>query len=139
LQQAEAHYLNALNLGADAQLRASAYANLGTVYYEQRKFAEARRNFDSAGKLKKVFPIALLDQGLMAEKTAQTSEDWATAAGFYRRFVEIDASDVGYLLLSHALRQAGREREADEAFQEAGRISQNISLAEQKAAHLAAQ
>jgi Flp pilus assembly protein TadD len=139
LQQAETRYEYALNLGADGQLRASAYANLGTVYFAQHKYKEARRSFDSADKLKKVFPIALLDQGLMAERTAQTSDDWANAADYYKRLVEVDPSDVGYLLLSHALRQAGRERGADEAFQQAGRISQNVGQAEQKAAHLVAQ
>jgi tetratricopeptide (TPR) repeat protein len=138
LQQAETRYEYALNLGADAQLRASAYANLGTVYFAQHKYKEARRSFDSADKLKKVFPIALFDQGLMAERTAQTSDDWANAADYYKRLVKVDPSDVGYLLLSHALRQAGREREADEAFQQAGRISQNVGQAEQKAAHLVA-
>ena len=70
LQQAAARYANVLRLATDAQLRASAYANLGTVYFALHDYAQAQQNFDSAMKLNRVFPVALLDMGLIAAKTA---------------------------------------------------------------------
>ena len=71
LQHAAARYEYVLTLAADPQLRGSAYANLGTVYFALRDYPQARRNFDSAMKLKWVYPIALLDLGLISERTAQ--------------------------------------------------------------------
>ena len=48
-QQAEARYNNALRLClTDTQIRASAYANLGSVYFAQGDFGRAQQSFDSA-------------------------------------------------------------------------------------------
>ena len=84
LQQAAARYANVLRLATDGQLRASAYANLGTVYFALHDYAQAQQNFDSAMKLNRVFPVALLDLGLMAQK----NNDWNRAAGYFAQFVE---------------------------------------------------
>ena len=144
-QQAAARYANVLRLATDAQIRASAYANLGTVYFALRDYPQAQQNFDSATKLKRVFPVALLDMGLIAQKSAQkaaqrTDEgDWNRAAGYFAQFVALEPSDVGYLLLANALRQAGRPDDANLAYQQAQRLSNDIAVAQQRAAQLAAQ
>lgn len=144
-QQAAARYANVLRLATDAQIRASAYANLGTVYFALRDYPQAQQNFDSAMKLKRVFPVALLDMGLIAQKSAQkaaqrTDEgDWNRAAGYFAQFVALEPSDVGYLLLANALRQAGRPDDANLAYQQAQRVSNDIAVAQQRAAQLAAQ
>ena len=144
-QQAAARYANVLRLATDAQIRASAYANLGTVYFALRDYPQAQQNFDSAMKLKRVFPVALLDMGLIAQKSAQkaaqrTDEgDWNRAAGYFAQFVALEPSDVGYLLLANALRQAGRPDDANLAYQQAQRLSNDIAVAQQRAAQLAAQ
>ncbi len=139
LQQAAARYAYVLQLAIDTQLRASAYANLGTVYFALHDYPRAQQNFDSATKLKRVFPIALLDMGLIAEKTAKSNDDWNRAAGYFARFVAVDPSDVGYLLLAHALHEAGRGEEANLAYQQAQRLSNDINQAERRAAGLEAQ
>ena len=139
LQQAATRYSEALRLATDAQLRASAFANLGTVYFAVHDYERAQQNFDSAIMLKHSFPIALLDMGLIAQKTAVKADDWNRAAGYFAQFVAIDPSDVGYLLLANALRHAGHPDEADQAFQQALRLSSDINQAQQKAAELAAQ
>jgi tetratricopeptide (TPR) repeat protein len=144
-QQAAARYANVLRLATDAQIRASAYANLGTVYFALRDYPQAQQNFDSATKLKRVFPVALLDMGLIAQKSAQKAvqrtdeDDWNRAAGYFAQFVALEPSDVGYLLLANALRQAGRPDDANLAYQQAQRVSNDIAVAQQRAAQLAAQ
>ena len=142
LQQAALCYRVALQHTTDAQIRASAYANLGTVYFALHDYAQAQQNFDSAIKLKFTFPVALLDMGLIAEKTAQTTaqkNDWNRAADYFAQFVAVDPSDVGYLLLAHALHQAGRDEDANRAYQQALRLSTDIDQAQRRAAQLAAQ
>jgi protein O-mannosyl-transferase len=133
LQQAAGRYAYVLQLATDTQLRASAYANLGTVYFARHDYAQALRNFDSATKLERVFPIALLDMGLIAERNS----DWNGATACFARFVAVDPSDVGYLLLAHAFHQAGRDADANLADQQAQRLSNDINQARQRAAGLA--
>jgi tetratricopeptide (TPR) repeat protein len=135
LQQAAARYAYVLQLATDTELRASAYANLGTVYFALHDYPQAQQNFDSATKLKRVFPIALLDMGLIAERNS----DWNGATTYFARFVAVDPSDVAYLLLAHALHQAGRDRDANLAEQQAQRFSNDISQARERAAGLEAQ
>jgi len=142
LREAAARYELVLQLATDDQIRASAYANLGTVYFALHSYAQAQQNFDSGVKLKRVFPVALLDMGLIAQKTAQTTaqkNDWNGAADYFAQFVAVDPSDVGYLLLAHALHQAGRDEDANRAYQQALRLSTDLAQAQRRAAQLAAQ
>jgi protein O-mannosyl-transferase len=139
LQQAAARYEYVLRLATDTQIRASAYTNLGTIYFAIHDYAQAQRNFDSAMKLKHVFPAALLDMGLIAQNTAQNTSDWNRAADYFAQFVAVNPSDVGYLLLAHALHQAGRHDDANRAYQQALRLSNDINQSQQRAAQLAAQ
>ena len=142
LQQAAARYHLVLRLATDDQIRASAFANLGTVYFALHDYARAQPNFDSAMKLKFTFPVALLDMGLIAQKTAQTTaqkNDWNHAADYFAQFVAVDPSDVGYLLLAHALHQAEHHEDANRAYQQAVRLSTDIDQAQRRAAQLAAQ
>lgn len=135
LRQAAARYEYVLRLATESQIRASAYTNLGTIFFAIHDYAQAQRNFDSAMKLKPVFPAALLDMGLIAQNAA----DWNRAADYFAQFVAVSPSDVGYLLLAHALHQAGRHDDADRAYQQALRLSNDINQAQQRAAQLAAQ
>ena len=137
LQQATARYSNVLRLATDSQLRASAYAHLGTVDFALHDYVQAQLNFDSATKLKGVFPDALLDMGLIAEKTAQHADDWNRAAADFAQLVAIQPSDVGYLLLARALQQAGRPEEANLTYEHARELSADIAQAQQTATRLA--
>lgn len=139
LQQAAARYAYVLQLATDAQLRASAYANLGTVYFAWHDYAKAQQNFDSAIKLNHVFPVALLDMGLIAEKAAEKNDDWNRAADYFARYLALSPNDVGYLLLANALHHAGRDADANLAYQQAQRLSTDLAQTGQRAAQLAAQ
>ena len=139
LQQAVARYTNALRLATDTRIRASAYANLGSVYFAQREYAHAHQSFEAALKLKPAFPAALLDMGLIEEKSAQNTADWDRVAGYFARFVDAVPTDVGYLLLSNALHHAGRDSDADLAYQQAVSRSRDMSHAMETATRLRAQ
>jgi tetratricopeptide (TPR) repeat protein len=139
LQQAAGRYAYALRLATDTQLRASAYANLGTVYFALRDYPGAQQNFDSALKLERVFPVALLDMGVIAEKTAHAPDDYNRAAMYFAQYAAIQPSDVGYLLLARALQQAGRADEASRAYQRAQELSTNLAQAQHQAAQFLAQ
>ncbi len=139
LAQAEMRYASTLQLATDTQLRATAYANLGTVYFALHDYGRAQQNFDSALKLKGTFPVAFLDMGLIAQKTAHTAADWDRSAGFFARFADLEPTDVGYLLLADALLHAGRAHDADLAYRQALQLSSDISQSRQRAAQLLAQ
>jgi uncharacterized protein HemY len=73
--------------------------------------------------------------GLVAEK----SQDFGTAVHAFSQVSAIQASDVAYLLLAHALEQTGRNDEAQAATEEAKKLTENIEQARQIADGLLAQ
>ena len=143
LQQAVARYDLVLQLATDTDLRATAYANLGTVYFALHDFDRAQCRFDAAIQLKRVFPIVLLDMGLIAQnaatKAASGNNDWNRAANYFEQYVSADPTDVGYFLLANALQQSNRGSEAKLAYQQALKLSNDIDKTRQRAAHLAGQ
>jgi tetratricopeptide (TPR) repeat protein len=139
LAQAEARYEMALRLATDTHLRATAFANLGTVYFALHDYTRAQQNFDAALTLKGSFPIAFLDLGLIAQKTAQSPEDWNRAADYFAQSVALEPNDVGYLLLASALHHANRLEDANRAYREALQFSTDMAQSRQRAAQLSAQ
>jgi len=135
LKQAATRYESVLQLTSNAQLRSSAYDNLGSVYFGLRDYTRARQNYESALKLNVASPIVFRDMGLIAQKTG----DWDQAIYYFARFVAVEPSDVGYLLLSHALDQGKRDREAKLSYQQAVRFSTDIAQAQERANQLMAQ
>lgn len=139
LAQAAVRYDTTLRLATDTQLRATAYANLGTVYFALHDYGRAQENFDSALKLGGRFPVAFLDMGLIAEKSAETAADWNRAAGYFAQFAALEPTDVGYLLLADAFHHANRTEDADMAYRQALQLSSDIAQSRQRAAQLLAQ
>ena len=135
LKQAATRYESVLQLTTNTQLRASAYVNLGSVYFALRDYTRAQQNYESALKLNLVSPIVLRDMGLIAQKTG----DWNHASYYFARLVSVEPSDVGYLLLSHALYQGKRDQEAKLSYQQAVRFSNDINQAQQRASQLMAE
>jgi Tfp pilus assembly protein PilF len=135
LKQAAARYEWVLQSTTNAQLRTSAYSNLGSVCFALHEYSRAQQNYESALKLNLASPIVLRDMGLLAQK----SGDWNQAIYYFAGWVAAEPSDVGYLLLSRALEQGKREREANLSYQQAVRFSTDINQAQQKANQLLAQ
>jgi tetratricopeptide (TPR) repeat protein len=124
LKQAVMRYEAALQLATDTRIRASAFANLGQIYFTQRDYARARVAFESAAKLNNPYPIQL---GLLAQKTG----DWNAAAQFYAYALSTQPTDVGFLLLEQALRGAGNEKDAVRSHQQAQLHSNDLGRAQQ--------
>jgi len=137
--QAIVRYESVLRLAKDPQIRASAYANLGTVYFALHDYPQAQQNFESTLHLQVIFPAVLLDMGLIAQKSAQKNDDWNRAADYFAHCAALEPSAVAYLLLANALQHAGRPDDAAAANQQALRLSNDIIHARQLAAELAAQ
>jgi len=135
LKQAAARYESVLELTTNTQLRASAYNNLGSVCFRLRDYSRAKQNYESALKLNVVSPIVLRDMGLIAQKTG----DWNHAIYYFAWLAAVEPSDVGYLLLSHALDQGNRNQEAKASYQQALRFSTDINQAQQRANQLMAE
>jgi Flp pilus assembly protein TadD len=124
LKQSMARYEAVLQLTSDPQLRASAYGNLGTIYFAQRDYPQAKQNFDAVLKLNRAFPIVLRELGLIAQK----DRNWGEAVKSYSQLVSLEPSDVNFFLLAQAFHQAGRDGDAAWAYQRAVQLSKDINL-----------
>jgi protein O-mannosyl-transferase len=109
--------------------RAKAYANLGYAYRQMGQEAKAQEAFEASLQLVPDQPNIMVTLGLLEEAEG----DLPAATQQYSRAMELKPSDVGLLLLSHALQQQGRTTEADEILQRASRISPNLPQAQKQA------
>jgi Flp pilus assembly protein TadD len=123
LELALALYGKVLQWTSDPQLRASAYANIGTIYFSQRDYVNAKLAFDSVLKLNRAFPPVVRDLGLIAQKKGDGTE----AVRNFSRLVTLEPNDVNYFLLAQAFHQAGRDGDAVWAYQQAVRLSKDIN------------
>jgi tetratricopeptide (TPR) repeat protein len=127
--QAVRQYENVLRLSIDNTVRATAFANLGSIYRQLGDYAQAKQNYQSALQLNPDLPIALVGTGLLAQK----GWDFPKAAEQYAHAMSVEPTSVGYLLLGRALEKCGRSREAQSAYAEARRLTANLR-ADQKTA-----
>ena len=135
IPQAIARYEEVLRLTTDAQLRASAYANLGSIYFGAHDYTRAKENFEAVLRLDRAFPVVIRDLGLIAEK----NDDWNGSIQYFARLVALESNDVNYFLLAQAFHQAGRDTDATWAYQQAVRLSKDINETRGAAAQLQAQ
>jgi tetratricopeptide (TPR) repeat protein len=135
LPQATTRYAAVLELTSDAQLRASAYANLGTIYFQLHDYVRAKQCFEAVLKLNRTFPTVIQDLGLIAQKNGDSAE----TIRYFGWLVSIDPSDLHYFLLAQAFHQAGRDGDATWAYQQAVRMSKDINQTRQSALQLQAQ
>jgi tetratricopeptide (TPR) repeat protein len=71
----------------------------------------------------------------LAEKSGEFDE----AAKNYSRAIELEPSDVGYLLLSQALQQSGKDAASRSALEAAQRMSPDFDRAQQAVRDLLAE
>jgi Flp pilus assembly protein TadD len=133
-QTAVSQYERALSAAQDSNSRAVALGCLGSAYLQMGAFARAKMNYANALQQNPDTVAALLGSGLLAEKDG----DLALAVARISHAVEVEPSDVGYLLLEQALRRAGRLAEADDAGAHARRISHDFAQARRSAAQVMA-
>jgi tetratricopeptide (TPR) repeat protein len=131
-QDAISQYGRALGAAPDSNSRAVALSCLGSAYMQVGDFKRAEMNYASALQQNSDSVAALMGSGLLAEREG----DFALAVARISHAVELEPSDVGYLLLRQALRRAGHLEEADDAGGHAQRISHNFAQAQQSAAQV---
>ena len=134
-KEAIVRYKNVLRLAADPNIRATAFANLGSVYRELHDYSSSRENYESALKLNPDLPIALVGTGLLAQK----GWDYSRAAEQYAHAMRVEPTSVGYLLLAKALEQGGRSSEAKDALEKAQSLSRTLASDQKIAEALLAQ
>jgi tetratricopeptide (TPR) repeat protein len=113
----------------NAQDRAQAFSNMGFAYREQKNYAQARASFQQAVELNPDDSRSWLGLGLMAQKAGDLEETIAD----YTRSLAIAPLDWEYLLLSKALDDTGRPRQALAAYKHAAAISQDVARAQKTA------
>ena len=117
---------------SDPRLQSAAWSALGQAQLQLRQYEPAAESYQNALRLSPENEMALIGSGLVAlgqEKSDQAVADWAHA-------VKIDPSDINFLLLAQALRQAGRPDDADLATTEAVKISPDLKASQSAAAQL---
>ena len=135
LPQAIEQYQEVLKLTPSPKLRAEAYNNLALIDRDLGDYAAARDNFQRAVNVSPRYLGAWIGLGLAAQRTG----DPGMAIQAYSRALEIQPSDLSYILLARALDQVGRKDDALAATQQARRMSGNFAETERTADRLLAQ
>jgi tetratricopeptide (TPR) repeat protein len=123
------HYKTVALHHGDPALRASAFSGLGSAYRQMGDYPDAKRCYESALQFSPGRPVALVGLGLVAEHDG----DLAEAIQQFSNATAVAPSDIGYLLLAHALEQAGRSTEAYAARLRASLISPDLDEAQKQA------
>jgi len=114
---------------ADIDLRANAYANLGSAYRQMGDYEDAKLGYQAALQLMPGRPLSIVGLGLVAEHEG----NFAEAARQFSNAMAIQPTDVGYVLLAQALEKEGHVNEARVARERAAQISSDLSAAEREA------
>ena len=113
----------------DPDLRTTAYSNLGSAYRQVGDYDDAKQCYERALQLSPRHSIAIVGLGLVALHEG----DLVEAIGQFSNAMAVEPTDIGYLLLAHALELAGHPTEAQAARQRAGLISPNLDEAQRQA------
>ena len=119
----------------DAGVRAKAFNNMGYAYRALGDLPHARESFEGAVASNPEYVKAWIGLGLVDQK----SGDLAGAIHAYTQAMNVQPSDLGYLLLARALEQSGNNNAALTAIQQARSISRNLDNAQRGADQLLAQ
>ena len=122
-------YEKVVNNADDPQLRASAWTQLGSAYAQIQNYDQANRSYDNALQLDSNNVTALVGSGLIAEH----NHDWSKAIAQLNHALEIQSSDVGFLLLADCLKSAGRLQDSEVAEISAEKISSDFDQARKAA------
>ena len=134
VQAAIEEYGRALEVSPDSKTRAIVLSRLASAYMQTGDFERAKASCASGLNENPNNASALVDSGLLAERDG----DFEFAVGQFSHAMKVVPTDVGYVLLGYALRRAGHLPEAQAAYGEAQRISQDFGQAQQSAAQLLA-
>ncbi len=126
LSEAMEQYERTISLTSDAGLLSATYANLGAACRQLGEDDKARDSYDHALRLNPNQSNAYLGLGQLLEKQDRLDD----AIHNYSKSVELRPTDMGFLLLGHALESAGRRPEALAAYQTALKLSPEMPEAQ---------
>ena len=124
-----------LRLTSDKGLRTYALVNMGSDYRHLKDYSRAKESYEAALQLNPEAARAYIGLGVLAEKIGEFGE----AVKNYSRAVELEQTDVGYLLLSQALQRDGKAATSQSALEAAQRISSDFDRAQQAVRDLLAE
>src|SRR6266404_1724288 len=124
-----------LRLTSDKGLRTYALVNLGSDYRHLKDYPRARESYEAALQLNPETARAFVGLGVLAEKRGEFDE----AVKNYSRAIELEPSDVSYLLLSQALQRGGKAAASRSALEAAQHISPDFDRAQQAVRDLLAE
>ncbi len=111
------------------ELRFTAYSNLGSAYRQMGDYAAAKDSYEAALQIFPGRAIAMVGLGLVAQHDGKHAE----AVRQFSDAMAVQPTDVGYLLLAHALEASGHLSEAEAAREQASSISSNVAEAQRQA------
>jgi protein O-mannosyl-transferase len=127
--EAVPYFKLAVTLTTDARVLATAYANLGSAYYDLGRYSESEASFDKSIRLNPNQFSTWLGMGLLAErqdKLEDAMRDFAVS-------LKLEPNVQGYLGLGRTLAATGHKAEALTAYQLALRISPDLAEAQRAA------
>jgi tetratricopeptide (TPR) repeat protein len=133
LQGAIEQYNKVLRSSSDPAVQVAALDQIASAYAQAKDWDRARLAYENALAISPDDVTALIGTGLSAERTG--SVDVAVAQ--LSHAITLSPTDVGLLLLSGALRRAGKNSEADQAYAQAQKLSVDFSQAQQTANQIA--
>ena len=122
-------YEKVLRRSNDVGLRANAWDQIGSANVQIKNYDRAKQAYENALAIRADDVGALLGSGLLAEGDGDVSK----AVIRLTHAMNVEPSDIGYLLLAGALRRDGRESDARKAEEAAKKISTNFIRAKQNA------
>jgi Tfp pilus assembly protein PilF len=131
-QEAIGQYQRALDASADSNSRAIALSWMGSAFTQMGDIRRAKMSYAYALQENPDNAAALVGSGLLAERNG----DFASAVARISHALEVEPTDVGYLLLEQALHRAGRLAEADDAEAHSQRISHDFAQAQRSTAQV---
>lgn len=114
----------------NATIRGVAFGNMGDAYRKLGDLQDARSCLESAVALNQSTFQVWMDLGLVSQQQG----DEKRAAGAYFKAMQIEPSDVGYLLLARALQDSGQNAAAQDAVRKAKLLTRNYEEAQRIAA-----
>jgi tetratricopeptide (TPR) repeat protein len=114
------------NHAPDSKTQAAAWIELGQAHSELGHYDQAAEDYQNALRVSPENSLALIGSGLLALRQQQPD----AAVVQFAHVVKVAPTAVNYLLLSQALRRAGRPAESDVALEQAHKISPDLAQAQ---------
>lgn len=117
-----AYYDNVFRFTGNVHFRTTALGNRGSAYYSLKQYDQAKVSFEAALGVFRDNAQAWLGLGLLAQKAG----DSAQATSDYARSLQLEPTDIGYLLLAQVLESSGQKDAARSALTHAEQLSPDL-------------